>query len=243
MEARNEPSRNEREGNMFVRTLKRLLMHPARVVSVEILSEHFRLISLQGDALKTLEWIPGQQIQVTTGAGLEARTYTPIDWDHDGGVTRLLVFLHGNGPGCTWARTVQPGSLHDFLGPTKPLKLDFTRALTLFGDETTFGLGLALQNACIGGIKTRFCFEVSNVQESQDVLTAIGLRNAVLAERSTGRDHFPEVARVIATAAGDEHQIVLSGNARSIQELKKATVKNSNLIIRPYWSQGKTGMS
>ena len=131
--------------------------------------------------------------------------------------------------------------------PTKGLAADSTnvsvRRVPLATDETALGLGLALQNACTSSIKPRFILEVSNVQESQDVLAAIGLRDAVLTERSSGRDHLPEVARVVATAAGDDQQIVLSGNARSIQELKKATAKNSNLIIRPYWSPGKTGMS
>lgn len=61
--------------NLLVRAVKSLLTRPVRVASVEKLSENFRLISLEGDALKAAEWIPGQQIQITTSTtGLVGRT-------------------------------------------------------------------------------------------------------------------------------------------------------------------------
>jgi ferric-chelate reductase (NADPH) len=93
-------------GNVLVRTFRKWLLHSLHVTSVEALSDNFRLMSLQGDVVKTAPWVPGQQIQITTGAGLTGRTYTPISWDQDRGITELVIFLHGNGPGCTWARIV-----------------------------------------------------------------------------------------------------------------------------------------
>ncbi len=238
---------NEGTSNVLVRALRKWLLRPSHVASVETLSANFRLIELQGDALKAIEWIPGQQIQITTGAGLTGRTYTPIRWDHDRGVTSLVIFLHGNGLGCTWARTVQPGSRQDFLGPSKPLKLSLHEPFTLFGDETAFGLGLALQHAATGSTKPRFYFEVSNPEESHRVLNSIGLRGGELVERSRGYEYLAGTANVLSVAANEEQQIVLSGNARSIQEIKKVITTRSKrtprFIIKPYWSPGKTGMN
>ncbi len=247
METPQSEHSNESTGNVLVRTLKKWLLRPLRVASVEALSADFRLISLQGDALKTIEWIPGQQIQITTGAGLTGRTYTPIDWDQDRGITRLVIFLHGNGPGCTWARTVRPGSRHDILGPTKPLKLSPHEPFTLFGDETTFGLGLVLQHAATNGIKPRFHFEVSDMEKSQRVLDSIGLQGAQLIGRSDGYEYLTETASILSGVADEGQQIVLSGNARSIQEIKKVIATKSKrtprFVIKPYWSPGKSGMS
>jgi ferric-chelate reductase (NADPH) len=238
---------NEVKSNVLVRSLRKWLLRPSHVASVETLSANFRLIDLQGDALKAIEWIPGQQIQITTGAGFTGRTYTPISWDHDGGSARLVIFLHGNGPGCTWARTVRPGSRHDFNGPTRPLKLAMDEPFTLFGDETTFGLGLALQHAASHSMKPRFHFEVSDLEESQRVLNSIGLRGAELVERSEGYEHLTETASALSVVANEEQQIVLSGNARSIQEIKKVIATKSKrtprFIVKPYWSPGKRGLS
>jgi ferric-chelate reductase (NADPH) len=238
---------NKSVGNLVVRAVRRLLLHTSYVVAVETPSPHFRLLHLQGEALKGVEWMPGQQIQITTGAGLTGRTYTPISWHHERGVIKLLIFLHGNGPGCTWARTTQRGSRHDFLGPTKPLKLALDQPFTLFGDETTFGLGLALQNAAIADVQPRFLFEVSDPEESQRVLDILNLRNAVLIRRAHEGEHHAAVVSHLLSAASSNHQVVLSGDARSIQQIKKAMktigLKTPRLIVRPYWSPGKTGMS
>jgi hypothetical protein len=133
------------------------------------------------------------------------------------------------------------------MGPTRPLKLSVREPFILFGDETVFGLGLALQRAATDGIKPRFRFEVSDSKESQRVVDSIGLRGAELVERSDGYEHLIETVSMLSDAASEESQIVLSGNARSIQEIKKGVTTRSkrrpNFIVKPYWSPGKTGLS
>jgi len=54
------------------RTLLRWLMRPARVAAVETLSPHFRLVDLEGEALRSVAWTAGQKIQVSMGSGLTA---------------------------------------------------------------------------------------------------------------------------------------------------------------------------
>lgn len=162
-------------------------------------------------------------------------------------MTRVVIFLHGTGPGCTWARTVHPGSRHDFLGPTRALKISDKKPLALFGDETVFGLGLALQNAAAKSAASRLCFEVSNAQESRDVLAMIGLHGAELVERTGDYEHLAQASLRMSATGDEEQQIVLSGNARSIQQVRKALAtrlaRTSGFIVKPYWSPGKKGMS
>ena len=86
-----------------MRTLLRWLMRPARVAAVETLSPPFRLVHLEGEALRNVAWTVGQKVQVSMGSGLSARTYTPMSWDADSGRTRMLTFAHGDGPGSRWA--------------------------------------------------------------------------------------------------------------------------------------------
>ncbi|WP_233581126.1 hypothetical protein [Acidipila sp. EB88] len=119
--------------------------------------------------------------------------------------------------------------------------------LNLFGDETAFGLGLALRNAASADLVPRFVFEVSDLQESQHVLESFGLCDAVLIKRTEGDDHLTGAASRIFDHSTAIHQIILSGNARSIQQIKKLKSAKadgiSRVIVKPYWSPGKTGMS
>lgn len=105
------------------RMLLQWLMRPARIAAVETLSPRFRLVALEGDALKGLAWTMGQKIQVAMGSGLSARTYTPMSWDAENGRTTLLAFAHGSGPGSRWASSLQEGDMCRFFGPRRSLDL------------------------------------------------------------------------------------------------------------------------
>ena len=128
------------EGRL-TRTLVRWLMRSATVASVETLSDRFRLLDLEGDALRSAAWQPGQKIQIRIGSGLTARTYTPIGWDAASGSTSILAWLHGAGPASAWVRSLAPGQTCQFFGPRASLDLDLNEPFVLFGDETSFGLG------------------------------------------------------------------------------------------------------
>lgn len=53
------------------RTLLRWFMRPARIAAVEALSNHFRLIDLEGEALRGVGWAIGQKLQISMGAGAD----------------------------------------------------------------------------------------------------------------------------------------------------------------------------
>ncbi|MBW7969733.1 siderophore-interacting protein [Bradyrhizobium sp. BR 10289] len=226
--------------------LLRWLMRPARVTSVETLSPRFRLIALESEALKDVVWTAGQKVQVAMGAGLSARTYTPMSWDTAHGRTRLLAFTHGDGPGSRWASGLRDGDTCQFFGPRRSLDLaGLMPPVVLFGDETSFGLAAALRsNLHAGG--ALHMFEATEIVEARHVLEAIHLNEARLIARNAGDAHLATVEAEFLRLAANGAQFVLTGKASSIQRvsrtLKAAGVASSRIKAKAYWAPGKTGL-
>lgn len=226
------------------RALLRWMMRPARVAAVETLSPHFRLIDFAGEALKGVAWLPGQKVQMAIGPGLSTRTYTPVFWDAHAGQARLLAFLHGDGPGSHWAAGLRKGESCQFLGPRSSLDLwEGDAPVILFGDETSFGLGAALQRE---RATVKLVFEVSDASESRAVLTAIGLAQAAVTERHEGDAHLAAIGADLSRHVARAARFILTGKAQSIQRvskaLKKSGVASSSMKTKAYWAPGKTGL-
>lgn len=229
-----------------MRTLLRWLMRPARVAAVETLSPRFRLLHLEGEALRNVAWTVGQKVQVSMGSGLSARTYTPMSWDAGSGRTRMLTFAHGDGPGSRWASGLREGDTCRFFGPRRSLDLSGLESpVMLFGDETSFGLAAALRD-CPQADGAIHLFEASDVAESRPVLEAIGLGEATLIKRTADDAHLAAAeAEVLRLAASGAH-FVLTGKASSIQRISRALkavgVVSSRVKTKAYWAQGKVGL-
>ncbi len=238
------PPRPATTPGRITRALLRWMMRPARVAAVEALSPRFRLIDLEGECLKNVAWQPGQKVQVAIGAGLSSRTYTPMSWDADAGRTRMLAYLHGDGPGSRWAGSLLAGQVCQFLGPRRSLDLSGADGpVILFGDETSFGLAAALRN---DPAATELVFEVSGAAESRAVLTAIGLDRATVIERRDGGVHLAAIGADLSRHVTPNARFVLTGKAQSIQSvsqaLKKSGMGSSSVKSKAYWSPGKTGL-
>jgi NADPH-dependent ferric siderophore reductase len=229
-----------------MRTLLRWLMRPARVAAVETLSPHFRLVDLEGEALRNVAWTAGQKVQASMGSGLIARTYTPMSWDAERGRTRMLTFAHGDGPGSRWASGLREGDTCQFFGPRRSVDLSGLESpVVLFGDETSFGLAAALRD-CPQAEGAIHLFEASDVAESRPVLEATGLGEATLIERTAADAHLAAAeAEMLRLAASGAH-FVLTGKASSIQRISRALkavgVVSSRVKTKAYWAQGKTGL-
>lgn len=239
-----EPSQTSQ--GPVTRMLLRWMMRPARVAAVETLSPRFRLIELEGDALKDVAWTAGQKIQVAMGAGLSARTYTPMSWDASRGRTRLLAFAHGDGPGSRWTTGLRQGDICQFFGPRRSLDLAGLEApVILFGDETSFGLAAALRDTLQAGGALHM-FEANDAPESRQVLDSVSLREARLVTRSAGESHLATVETEFLRLAANGARFVLTGKASSIQRisraLKAAGVAPSRIKAKAYWAPGKTGL-
>ena len=220
-------------------------MRPARVAAVEVLSEHFRLVDLEGEALTDIAWAVGQKVQISMGTGLTTRTYTPISWDAGRGGTRLLAFAHGDGPGSRWAGGLCKGDTCQFFGPRRSLDLSDPGApVVLFGDETSFGLAAALR--AMSGFSLTCMFEATDIAESRPVLERVGLGDATLIARATDDAHLAATAVEVAAHAASGAHFVLTGKARSIQHvsrvLKTEGVGSSRVKAKAYWAPGKVGL-
>jgi NADPH-dependent ferric siderophore reductase len=219
-------------------------MRPARVTAVETLSPHFRLVDLEGDALKDVAWAVGQKVQVAMGTGLTARTYTPMSWDADCGATRILAFSHGDGPGSRWASGLRAGDTCQFFGPRRSLDLSgLETPVVLFGDETSFGLGAALGDS---PLDATYVFEASDLAEARPVLESIGLGDATLIERIADETHLAGAEIDLVRRAKSGAHFILTGKASSIQHmsraLKAAGVGSARVKAKAYWAPGKTGL-
>jgi NADPH-dependent ferric siderophore reductase len=221
-------------------------MRSALVTAVAHLSDNFRLIDFEGDALKQVSWRPGDKVQVKLDRGLNTRSYTPLTWDLTEGTTQFLIYCHGAGPGGEWARRAAIGDERQFFGPRGSLDVaDIAAPTTLFGDETSFALALALKRH---GRSTdrRLVFEVTDRDESAAVLDTLGLGEAVLIQRRPDNAHLQEVSDAVLAQTQSTTMFVLSGKAPSIQHVsrkaKASGIETARLRTKAYWAPGKVGL-
>jgi ferric-chelate reductase (NADPH) len=231
------------------RAVTKFLMRQARVAAVQHVSANFRLITLEGDELKRCSWAPGDKIQIKLAAGLITRTYTPISWDSENGVARILALIHGDTPGSQWAAKIKTGDTFALVGPRSSISLNsLQRPSFLFGDETSFGLAVALQRTPDQFEQTSLLFEVSSVAESTEVLRQLGVPNANLVERLAHDQHLEQAEHLMHTIIGAHHcdHFVFSGKASSIQHLKGSLktrgIPASTIQVKAYWAPGKKGL-
>src|SRR6478752_6178721 len=90
---------------MLLSAFGRLVLRDARVTAVRELGDRTREIVLEGAALRDVEWVPGDKIQVLLPTR-DVRTYTPASWDQRRGSTELIVFAHGDSPGARWSQRI-----------------------------------------------------------------------------------------------------------------------------------------
>lgn len=182
----------------------RALLRPAAVTSLTALGD-FRMIELAGERLAGVEWTPGDKIRVRAD-GLALRTYTPISWDPDLGTTRFLAYAHGEGPGAMWCTSVQAGVDCQLLGPDHSVRLDRIEAAPVFvGDETSFGLLLALLGERPHCAPRSTLFEVSDPDVARAVLSDHGADPTELFARTRDDAHLTALGQAVLDALRTHH--------------------------------------
>jgi ferric-chelate reductase (NADPH) len=228
--------------------LSKLFTRSATVREARTVAENFRLLTLSGPALQNVSWIPGQKVQLMLGGWVQ-RTYTPLSWDSESGVTRLLAYAHGAFPGSDWSRSLAAGEACSIFGPRGSLDLNaLGRPAVLFGDETSFGLAYALRHTPSRADAVHILLEVTSLEVAQTALDATGVAGCQLVQRRADDSHLAEVEQI---AAGLQQQHcpeswVLSGKAPSIQRLtrrlRELDVQRRRIQTKAYWAPGKVGL-
>jgi NADPH-dependent ferric siderophore reductase len=216
------------------------------VAAVKTVSKNFRLIDLQGETLQGVEWASGQRLQIKVGSPLVARTFTPILFDAELGLTRILGYAHGAGPGSAWLRRIAPGDVCQMFGPRGSLDVaSITGPTVLFGDETSFGLAAAMSGHGLPREDFRCFFEVTEIEEATLALQALEITPTALVKRDDETRVAATIEQLLATSS-DATQFVLTGRAQFIQVVKKMLkqrgVSSSRVRAKAYWSPGKTGL-
>jgi hypothetical protein len=198
----------------ILRLLGGLLLHEGRIVATST-DGAFAAIDVESDALRAAR--PGDKVQILLPDD-DVRTYTPFP---HGGLTRLLVFLHGDTPGPSWARAARAGDVIRFKGPDRSLALP-DGDTHIVGDETSVGVAMAYAEARPGSV-TALIEGESPIPDHQRFR----------------RGDYPSIA-----AAVPEGAIVgLTGGAALIQgvrgELRRRGIKAH---VKTYWAPGRSGL-
>jgi NADPH-dependent ferric siderophore reductase len=229
-----------RRAGLLESAMQKLYTRQAQVLAIDDIGP-YRLVTLGGDALRNVTWSAGDKIQIQLG-GWTQRTYTPLDWDADAGRTRILIYLHADGPGTQWARALRPGDGCVVFGPRKSLRLAQPQpALIFLGDETSVGLAAALA-------PRQMLFEMNAPAASTAVLGTLGLQHAQLHERHAGDAHLAELGNSMLALlqAQPGAEVMLTGKASTIQQLTRLLRRQSGLsgqrYSKAYWAAGKSGL-
>ncbi|APR87331.1 Iron-chelator utilization protein [Minicystis rosea] len=124
----------------------------ALVTDVVDLAPGLRRVRFAGDALRGVSFLPGQEVEFRV-SDRAFRHYTPSRFDAARGEMEIVFFLHGDGPGTTWARKLAPNDHANVLGPGGRFALHDTAEIHVFlGDETTLGLFAVMAQAAKGRV-------------------------------------------------------------------------------------------
>lgn len=219
----------------------RVFFHQATVADVVDVAPRFRVVTLEGPALAKTTAHPGDKIQVRA-RGLSLRTYTPVDWDRAKGRTKLVAFVHGDGPGAAWTQSLRTGDACAFFGPRRSIALaETTEPVVLFGDETSIGVAASL--AALRGDDAHVVLEASSREAVAPVLDAMSIPRATVCPR--GDDHLRDAAERIAAVATRASSIVLTGRAASIVAVRdhlRSLGAPPPFKAKTYWAEGRAGI-
>lgn len=220
-----------------------LLLRDATVRRVSIIAPSFRAVELAGPALRGVAFHPGDKVQVLLPSR-DVRTFTPLRWDPEAGVTELLVHHHADTPAGAWIRRLAVGDACRFVGPQRSLRIAGPGPVVLFGDETSCALAHAL--AAAPGVELACVLEAT---APADLRVALGdlAEHATLVPRDAAEDHIPTIVDHLhaARARHPGASLLLTGRAQAIQAVRAALKARSlpaATANRAYWSAGKTGL-
>lgn len=218
----------------MAQTAGRLVGQPVQVVEAEWISPRLRRVQLAGDALRALDWRPGDKIKLHVGEG-QMRSYTPARLDTVAGTLDLIFHVHGGGQASDWA--ARGGEESFFFGPAPSVSLPPVEAerLWLLGDETTLGLFLALAEAFAGEVRGA----VELAAEDLGAVAALGLTLQALPRGEAHGASLLEQVRA-ARPSPEGAVAVISGEATSVLGARDALLaagwSKAQIRAKPYWS-------
>jgi NADPH-dependent ferric siderophore reductase len=216
------------------------------VTSIDPIARRMRHITISATELRGQSWKPGQQVRVRTEDGHgPRRTYSV--YAYAGDTIELCVLEHGEkGPGSKWGRKLKVGQPVNLSQPEGSFVLRRSAPYHLFvGEETASVPFAAMLRALPSDAQVFGVVEVDTPEDRiplPDSITWAYRAGASAASSETLLD------AVRALKLPDEPGIAyLAGEARTIQLVRKQLVKERNwskrnVVTKPFWTPGKTGM-
>ncbi len=129
----------------------------------------------------------------------------------------------------------------ELFGPRRSIPFgDLPEATTLFGDETSIAAAIALRS--IPSQKAAPIFlEVTNTEETEQVLAQLGLTQVNVFQRSADDGHLTGLTNAMRGTRG---ALVLTGKAQSIQRVRNLLGEGKSRVgkSKAYWSVGGAGL-
>jgi NADPH-dependent ferric siderophore reductase len=227
----------------------------ARITHVGQAAARTRLIRAAGPDLEDLHWIPGQQVRVLVNGPVHSlgdllrttlRTYSV--WSYEKDQLELCVFEHGDGPGASWARGLEPGDEISFRRPEGRFVLDSAAPYHLFVGEEAATVAFG---AMLGALPSDAeAYAVLEAGEPLDRLTLPGHARTSWVDRGTAS--AADSARLVTALRETElpaHPGVayVAGEARTCQSVRAHLVRERgwprrSVLVKPFWAPGKRGM-
>jgi NADPH-dependent ferric siderophore reductase len=201
-------------------------------------------------------WQPGQEIEFRVGTR-EFRHYNVLSYDPgaDGsdGLLTVLIHLHGDGPGASWASTRGVGDEVIVLGPGKLLATPAGERRLLLGDASTLGTfagmiadaGPAADGAFLGAVEV----DAADVDAAAAVVPGLAVLPSGPASGAEPGDALHDWLAMTIAERGPlpADAVYLLGHAQTIQRLRATlradtTLDRRAIVTKPYWSTGKVGL-
>jgi len=165
------------------------------VESVERLSQHMLRVRLTGESLAGYPTPPGPATHIKVvlpqdGADQPfipeygpdgpilaegqkrqlSRTYTPRRWHPEAQALDVDFLLHGDGPGATWAKSAQPGSIVAVTNPGGPYNLDSSAtSFVIAGDDSALPAMGTILEALPASARATVLVEVEGSEDEMEL--------------------------------------------------------------------------
>ncbi|MEV0624013.1 siderophore-interacting protein [Nonomuraea sp. NPDC050404] len=234
-----------------MRRLSDTFLTEAVVTQAVPLGGRMRAVTLGGPALAGLSTKPGQQVRIQVPApnrfvdrlGGMLRTYSI--WDYDGESLQLRVFDHGDGPGARWAREARAGDVVHLMKPQGDFVCRPSEYHLFAGDDTaSVAFGSMIRGLAVDA-------PVYTVVEVDTEHEQLPLPDGTVWLHRRGRAAARSSELVAAVAALDlpdrPGTAYLAGEAGTIQMIRSHLIRDRgwnrrDVLTKPFWAPGKTGM-
>lgn len=213
----------------------------ATVAMVLDLAPRLRRVRFQCDALRGSRVLPGDEVEFRV-SDRAFRHYTVARFDVLTGTFDVVFFLHGGGPGSSWAAALRTGQSLSVLGPGGGLEPTEAPRRVFLGDETALGLFACLFESDERG----WAGAIEAGPEAGQLPTLVELGLLGISRSDRRGDALGAWLEQSSFGGARDTAFYLAGHAGSVSRLRRwllaSGVPRRNLRCKAHWADGKRGL-